>query len=171
MKTATTTYTTLASPQGELLLAGEDGGLSGLYLPPHKGAPEVGMDWRRDDDRFSDAREQLVAYFAGTLHTFNLDLAPRGTPFQLRVWLALAEIPYGTTISYRQLAERVGNPNASRAVGLANGRNPISIIVPCHRVIGSTGRLVGYGNGLDRKQILLDLERRAVGAEPQLSLL
>ncbi len=158
MKTATTAYTTVASPLGELLLTGEDGGLSGLYLPPHKGAPEVGMDWRRSDDRFSTAREQLAAYFAGELRAFDLALAPRGTPFQLRVWQALAEIPYGTTISYRQLAERVGNPNASRAVGLANGRNPISIIVPCHRVIGANGTLVGYGAGVERKRWLLAME-------------
>ena len=158
MKPATTAYTTLASPLGDLLLTGEDGSLSGLYLPPHKGAAEIDVRWRRDDDRFRDAREQLTAYFAGALHTFNLDLAPRGTPFQLRVWRALAEIPYGTTISYRQLAERVGNPNASRAVGLANGRNPISIIVPCHRVIGANGALVGYGAGVERKRWLLAME-------------
>ncbi|MDQ3710233.1 MAG: methylated-DNA--[protein]-cysteine S-methyltransferase [Actinomycetota bacterium] len=158
MKTPTTAYTTVASPLGDLLLTGDDGSLSGLYLPPHKGAVEVGMDWRRDDERFSDAREQLAAYFAGELRTFHLDLAPHGTAFQLRVWQALAEIPYGTTISYRQLAERVGNPNASRAVGLANGRNPISIVVPCHRVIGANGALVGYGAGVERKRWLLAME-------------
>jgi len=116
------------------------------------------MDWRRDEDQFRTVRQQLTAYFAGELQTFDLDLAPHGTAFQLRVWQALAEIPYGTTISYRQLAERVGNPNASRAVGLANGRNPISIVVPCHRVIGAKGALVGYGAGVERKRWLLAME-------------
>jgi methylated-DNA-[protein]-cysteine S-methyltransferase len=158
MKTVTTAYTTVGSPLGDLLLTGEHGSLSGLYLPPHKGAPEVGMDWRRDEDQFHTVRQQLTAYFAGELQTFDLDLAPHGTAFQLRVWQALAEIPYGTTISYRQLAERVGNPNASRAVGLANGRNPISIVVPCHRVIGAKGALVGYGAGVERKRWLLAME-------------
>jgi len=104
--------------------------------------------------------EQLRAYFAGELESFSLNLAPEGTAFQLLVWNELARIPYGETISYGELAERIGNPNASRAVGLANGSNPIAIILPCHRVIGSNGKLTGYGGGLPIKQHLLALERR-----------
>jgi len=103
---------------------------------------------------------QLHAYFSGKLEQFDLPLAPQGTPFQLEVWLRLGEIPYGETISYGELARRIGNPNASRAVGLANGSNPISIIIPCHRVIGSNGKLTGYGGGLPIKEKLLALERR-----------
>ncbi len=107
-----------------------------------------------------EAVRQLRAYFAGELERFDLTLAPEGTPFQLSVWNRLYEIPYGDTISYGELARRVGNPNASRAVGLANGSNPISIVVPCHRVIGSNGKLTGYGGGLPIKEKLLALERR-----------
>jgi methylated-DNA-[protein]-cysteine S-methyltransferase len=119
------------------------------------------------------AVRQLREYFAGERRDFDLPLEPAGTPFQLTVWDALRGIPYAETINYGQLAVRVGNPTASRAVGLANGRNPISIVVPCHRVIGANGSLTGYGGGLDRKRTLLDLERRTAGAErdSQLSLL
>ena len=118
------------------------------------------------------AAAQLGEYFAGERTEFDLPLEPAGTPFQRSTWLALREIPYAETINYGQLALRVGNPKASRAVGLANGRNPISIVVPCHRVIGADGSLTGYGGGLDRKRLLLDLERRVAGVEdPQLSLL
>ncbi len=147
-------YTVLASPIGTLLLLMEDDALTGLYMEPHTIDPA----WQRDDDAFVKVVAQLEAYFAGELREFDVPLAPRGTPFQLRVWEALREIPYGETWSYGQLASRVGNPKASRAVGLANGRNPLSVIVPCHRVIGSTGKLVGYGGGVERKRILLDLE-------------
>jgi methylated-DNA-[protein]-cysteine S-methyltransferase len=114
-----------------------------------------------DDALLRETRKQLTAYFAGKLTTFDLPLAADGTPFQKTVWAELAKIPYGVTRSYGQLATAIGNPQASRAVGLANGRNPISIIVPCHRVIGANGSLTGYGGGMGRKQILLDLEQGA----------
>ncbi len=112
-----------------------------------------------DPGAFAGIVEQLLGYFAGTLTEFDVDLDVAGTPFQRRVWRALQTIPYGETRSYGQIAEQIGSPGASRAVGLANGRNPVSIIVPCHRVIGSTGGLTGYGGGLDRKKTLLALEK------------
>jgi methylated-DNA-[protein]-cysteine S-methyltransferase len=112
----------------------------------------------RDDGAFADAIAQLRAYFAGELRTFELPLAPHGTPFQRRVWDALLAIPYGTTTTYGRLAQQLGDPRAVRAVGLANGRNPIPIIIPCHRVIGANGSLIGYGGGLERKQWLLERE-------------
>ena len=149
-----TTYTTVPSPIGDLLLAGDGEALTHLYMEGIGPEPE----WRRGDTAFRDATAQLAAYFARELRDFDLPLAPRGTPFQLRVWEALREIPYGETWSYGRLAAHVGNPDASRAVGLANGRNPLSIVIPCHRVIGASGKLVGYGGGLDRKRLLLDLE-------------
>ncbi|MDX1983869.1 MAG: methylated-DNA--[protein]-cysteine S-methyltransferase, partial [Bryobacteraceae bacterium] len=111
---------------------------------------------------FREVIRQLDAYFKGALHDFDVPLAPLGTPFQRNVWSALREIPYGRTISYGELARRIGNPSASRAVGLANGSNPIAIIVPCHRVIGANGKLTGFGGGLDVKRKLLDLERQAI---------
>ena len=113
-----------------------------------------------DAEPLRETIRQLRAYFAGELETFDLALAPQGTPFQLAVWNRLCEIPYGETISYGELARRIGNPNASRAVGLANGSNPIPIVIPCHRVIGSNGKLTGYGGGLPIKEKLLALERR-----------
>jgi methylated-DNA-[protein]-cysteine S-methyltransferase len=116
--------------------------------------------WRHDASPFGEAVRQLQAYFAGQLETFDLALSPQGTPFQLAVWRLLCEIPYGQTISYGELARRLGNPNAARAVGLANGSNPIPIVIPCHRVIGSNGKLTGYGGGLPIKEKLLALERR-----------
>jgi len=154
-----TTYTMLPTPLGDLLLTGTAAGLTGLYMPPHKHAPERQPGWVRDDDLFAGVRAQLQAYFAGKLSTFDVPLAAVGTAFQQRVWAALAEIPHGSTRSYGQIAARIGSPAASRAVGLANGRNPISIIVPCHRVVGSSGKLVGYGAGVERKSWLLALER------------
>lgn len=157
----TTCWTTVPSPIGDLLLAGDDTALTGLYMGVHPGGPDATAGWRRDAAPFATVTEQLEAYFDGQRTDFDLPLAPRGTDFQLRVWAALREIPYGQTWSYGALAARLGNPNASRAVGLANGRNPISIVVPCHRVIGADGRLVGYGGGLERKRVLLDLEARA----------
>lgn len=116
-------------------------------------------NWEQDDDVFGDAVEQLGAYFAGELTSFDLDLELVGTEFQRRVWEALRTIPYGETRSYGEIALQIGAPGAFRAVGLANGRNPIGIIVPCHRVIGASGALTGYGGGLDRKRALLDLEK------------
>jgi methylated-DNA-[protein]-cysteine S-methyltransferase len=124
-------------------------------------APPLPAGWTGDAGRLAHVVAQLRAYFAGTLREFDLKLAPKGTAFQRGVWRELCEIPYGATTSYGQLAARVGNPKASRAVGLANGRNPIPIVIPCHRVIGSNGSLVGYGGGLFIKEHLLALERRA----------
>ncbi|HEX2412118.1 MAG TPA: methylated-DNA--[protein]-cysteine S-methyltransferase [Solirubrobacteraceae bacterium] len=152
------TYTTLhPSPVGDILLrAGADGRLTELYLRHDEtAAPDGGP--------FDAVREQLDAYFAGELETFDLDLDPHGTPFQRRVWDALLEIPFGETISYSEVARRLGDPRLVRAVGLANGRNPISIVIPCHRVIGADGSLVGYGGGLDRKRWLLEHEAVAAG--------
>lgn len=153
-------YETIDSPLGELLLTGDGEALTGLYiLPGWRRAPSVGSSWRRDPAAFHDAREQLVAYFAGRLRTFDLPLAPNGTPFQREVWGALREIPYGETATYGELASAVGRPHAARAVGAANGRNPIGIVVPCHRVVGAGGALTGYAGGVDNKRILLELER------------
>jgi methylated-DNA-[protein]-cysteine S-methyltransferase len=120
--------------------------------------PAGRAEWQHDLDGFQEVDDQLAAYFAGELVTFDVRLRLEGTSFQQQVWAGLLEIPYGATTSYGDLATRIGNPKASRAVGLANGRNPIAIIVPCHRVIGSSGSLTGYGGGLDRKRSLLDLE-------------
>ena len=145
------------SPVGELLLtADDDGRLTGLWLG-HDGSPTG------DDSPFAAVHEQLDAYFAGELQDFDLPLAPHGTPFQLRVWDELTRIPYGQTISYLELALRLGDRKLVRAVGTANGRNPLSIIVPCHRVSGADGTLVGYGGGLERKRWLLDHEAVASG--------
>ena len=150
-------YTTLhPSPVGDILLkADDDGLLTDLYL--RHDVTEAG------DGPFDAVREQLDAYFAGELEDFDLPLEPHGTPFQLRVWDELARIPYGETISYLELALRLGDRKLVRAVGTANGRNPLSIIVPCHRVIGADGTLVGYGGGLERKRWLLEHEAVASG--------
>ncbi|MES2459086.1 MAG: methylated-DNA--[protein]-cysteine S-methyltransferase [Armatimonadota bacterium] len=158
-----TYYTFLESPVGPLQLISDGEALTGLFMNEHKGGPVTGEDWIRDDDNavLAEAKRQIAAYFAGERKIFDLPLAARGTPFQQRVWEALREIPYGTTISYGELARRIGNPGASRAVGLANGSNPISIIVPCHRVIGANGKLTGYGGGIERKKALLALEAHA----------
>lgn len=152
-------YATLDSPIGPLLLAGDAEGLRVLSFA--RGDRPVGVlpDWRLDRDALSEPMAELDAYFAGRLRRFTIELAPRGTPFQLGVWEALCDIPYGETISYLELARRIGNPKAVRAVGLANGANPLAIIVPCHRVIGSNGSLTGYGGGLPIKQALISLER------------
>ena len=164
----TTFTTTVDSPVGPLLLTSGGTALTRVLFdaPPDP-------SWSTEPCAVLDrAAAQLAEYFAGERTDFDLPLEPTGTPFQLTTWQALREIPYAETINYGQLALRVGNARASRAVGLANGRNPISIVVPCHRVIGADGSLTGYGGGLDRKRLLLDLERRVAGAEdPQLSLL
>ena len=167
-----TYYAKIPSPIGPLLLTSDGRALTGLYMHALGQAPSVdglahgwGITtptgaWRRDDmaHPFPEAREQLAAYFVGRLTTFDLPLVLDGTAFQRRVWAALLTIPYGTTTSYGQLARQLGDPHGSRAVGLANGRNPIAIIVPCHRVIGADGKLTGYGGGLPRKAALLDFE-------------
>jgi methylated-DNA-[protein]-cysteine S-methyltransferase len=152
-------YATLDSPIGPLLLAGDAEGLRYLSFVRGDRPTAVAAEWQQDPGSFTHVMDELAAYFSGSLTRFTVTLAPRGTPFQLRVWQALCDIPYGETISYGELARRVGDPKASRAVGLANGANPVSIIVPCHRVIGSNGSLTGYGGGLPIKQALLALER------------
>lgn len=150
-------YTTMDTPLGELLLTGDGRSLTGLAMVP---APAEREGWRCDPAPFREAVSQLNKYFAGELREFALPLAPAGTPFQRRVWRALTTVPYGTTTSYGVLAAEIGVPTGSRAVGMANGRNPLSIVVPCHRVIGANGSLTGYAGGLDRKQFLLSLEAR-----------
>jgi methylated-DNA-[protein]-cysteine S-methyltransferase len=157
-----TIWTTTSSPVGDLVLTGDGRRLAALRLPDSDGRPALPANGhRRDDGAFPAIRAQLAEYFEGARTSFDLPLAPQGTSFQLEVWDALRHIPYGATASYGEVAASIGRPGAARAVGLANGRNPIAIIVPCHRVIGADGRLVGYGGGLDRKRYLLQLERAA----------
>ena len=158
-------YTRIDSPVGKLLLAADTQGLRLVSFETSKRAAPVQPGWKEDKAPFAEVLRQLQAYFGGELREFALQLAPEGTEFQLRVWDSLRAIPYGETISYGQLAQKLGNPQAVRAVGLANACNPIPIIVPCHRVIGSNGSLTGFGGGLANKRKLLDLESR------QLSLL
>lgn len=156
-------YTVIVSPLGALLATRDAVGITGLYLPTGKNAVEANPDWERDDTAFDDLRGQLSEYFAGTRQEFVLPLHARGTAFQQRVWAALLEIPYGETASYGATATAIGAPTASRAVGLANGQNPISIVVPCHRVVGANGSLTGYGGGLEAKQWLLSHEAGHAG--------
>ena len=153
-----TVHTTWTSPLGPITLVAEDDRLCGLYFSTHRHAPAVETFGPRDDEPFRAVMEQLTAYFAGERPAFDVPLALAGTPFQREVWAALRQIPYGETVSYAQLAAQLGRPAAVRAVGAANGRNPVSVIVPCHRVIGSDGGLVDYGGGVDRKERLLRLE-------------
>ena len=149
-------YSTLTTPIGELMLtADDDGSLTAVHLPNRH--PDPG-GWVRDDEHLAAPRRQLTEYFAGERTAFDLPLRPAGAPFQLRVWEALARIPYGETASYGEIARELGHPTAARAVGAANGRNPIAIVVPCHRVIGANGSLTGYAGGLECKRALLDLE-------------
>jgi len=149
----------MESPVGRLLLVADDSGLRRIEFSNGRRSVRIDRSWRQDASFFRKCIAQLQAYFAGELQFFDLPLAPEGTAFQLNVWRRLCEIPYGETISYGELARRIGNPNASRAVGLANGANPIPIVIPCHRVIGSNGKLTGYGGGLPIKERLLALER------------
>jgi methylated-DNA-[protein]-cysteine S-methyltransferase len=155
-------YSFLASPIGELLLTGDGEALTGVWFPDDRQTTTVDPSWERDDGVFGEVTRQLTAYFGGELTEFHLPLYARGTSFQERVWEALTRIPYGVTTSYGKLAAELGDPRATRAVGLANGRNPIPIIIPCHRVIGADGSLTGYGGGMHRKQWLLALEGRAL---------
>ncbi|HVF32598.1 MAG TPA: methylated-DNA--[protein]-cysteine S-methyltransferase [Acidimicrobiales bacterium] len=157
------TYTSVGSPLGPLLLVGDDQGLAGLYLASHERCRPPEPGWTEDASALAGTALQLEEYFAGTRTTFDVELDLVGTPFQVEVWTALCAIPYGETISYAELARRIGRPAAVRAVGSANGRNPVSIIVPCHRVIGADGRLTGYGWGTERKAWLLDHERPTLG--------
>ena len=147
------------APIGDILLVADDSGLRELHLPGSFEAPDAAVSALEEGSAvLAQALEQLEAYFGGELTHFDLPLAAEGTDFQLRVWRALADIPYGTTESYGSVAARVGNPKASRAVGMANNRNPLAIVLPCHRVIGADGRLVGYGGGLWMKEWLLQHE-------------
>jgi methylated-DNA-[protein]-cysteine S-methyltransferase len=163
--------TTIASPLGGITVTRSDrdpatgitGAISGLYLPTGRHAAVVRAGWILDDTAFDDIRGQLDEYFAGRRQEFDLPLSAVGTPFQQRVWAQLLRIPFGTTTSYGRVAAALGMPTASRAVGLANGQNPISIIVPCHRVVGADGSLPGYGGGLDAKRWLLSHELMRTG--------
>jgi methylated-DNA-[protein]-cysteine S-methyltransferase len=160
-----TLYATLPSPVGELLLTAEDAGLTRVYFERHVHGERMAPDWQPAAgsaapaaDVLVEARRQLDAYFAGALTTFTVPLAPSGTPFQQRVWMALRELAFGDTVSYAEIARRIGAADAVRAVGAANGRNPLSIIVPCHRVVGADGALTGFGGGIERKRWLLQHE-------------
>lgn len=160
-----TIYTTIDSPVGPLLLAADDNGLRLVEFQHSRHRIKRTDDWAEGGHTVLDATHaQLDEYFRGERECFDLPLAPRGTEFQREVWFALATIPYGETVSYAQLAGRVGRPDAMRAVGAANGRNPLPIVLPCHRVIGADGSLTGFGGGLPTKQFLLELE----GALPTL---
>ncbi|MDA3664787.1 methylated-DNA--[protein]-cysteine S-methyltransferase [Mycobacterium xenopi] len=160
-------YRTVDSPIGPLTLAGRGPVLTHLRMVDQTAEPSR-AEWVSDGRAFPDAVEQLEAYFAGQRTTFDLQLELRGSQFQRQVWEALLTIPYGETRSYGDIAEQIGAPGAARAVGFANGRNPIAIIVPCHRVIGASGSLTGYGGGLDRKGALLELEKGGTTLNPTL---
>ena len=155
---------------GTLIVAGDEQGLRHLNFMDGKHPLTIENTWRRDPAHFTMVKAQLSAYFAGHRQSFEVDLIPTGTPFQLKVWSALLEIPYGTVVSYQWIANRIGNPSAVRAVGAANGRNPISIIIPCHRVIGKHGNLTGYGGGLEVKQRLIQLENPGISFSGQAAL-
>ncbi|MFE5996435.1 MULTISPECIES: methylated-DNA--[protein]-cysteine S-methyltransferase [Streptomyces] len=155
-------HTVVDSPYGPLTLVATDGVLSAVYMTDQRHRPPEETFGAPDPEPFPEVIRQLTAYFAGELTTFDVPLALHGTPFQRSVWAELLKIPYGETRTYGELAGELGKPGASRAVGLANGKNPVSIIVPCHRVIGASGGLTGYGGGLDRKQRLLAFESGGV---------
>lgn len=141
---------------GEVSLLSTEGEIEGIYFSKS----EISQAKKEETSLIRSAKLQLEEYLKGKRREFDLPLNPKGTDFQMRVWKELMKIPYGSTASYREIAERMGNPNACRAVGMANHRNPISILIPCHRVIGSNGKMVGYGGGLERKKRLLELERK-----------
>ena len=157
-------YTTIESPLGDLLLHGDGVRLDGLAIQAGRQPGTVEPSWQRDPTAFTDVERQLLEYFSGERASFELELEPRGTPFQRQVWQALRQIVYGETMPYGELAARIGRPSAARAVGAANGANPIAVIIPCHRLIGANGALTGYAGGIERKQTLLDLEARSYAA-------
>lgn len=161
-------YACIPSPIGELLLVGDGAALHCLYMQEAPRPARISSSWRREPAAFAEATRQLGEYFRGQRTSFDLPLSMHGTPFQRSVWAELRLIGYGQTASYGEIAQRVGQPGAARAVGIANARNPISIVVPCHRVIGANGTLTGYGGGLERKRYLLDLERAST--QPRLDL-
>ena len=156
----TTLFSLLDSPIGELLLTGDGNAVTGIWMQSHRSEWKKTKDWLRDDRAFAVTRAQLTEYFTGERSSFELPLAAEGTGFQRKVWTELCVIPYGETISYGELARRIGQPSAARAVGLANGSNPLPIVVPCHRVIGADGSLTGFGGGIERKRWLLAHEAR-----------
>ena len=151
-------YDTIDSPIGTLLLVGDGRSLHRVDMQQGRRPTRIDPSWRREPEALAEVATQLGEYFAGGRRAFDLELSMNGNPFERRVWEELVEIPYGETASYGAIAQRIGAPSAARAVGLANGRNPIALIVPCHRVIGANGSLTGYGGGLERKRFLLDLE-------------
>ena len=153
-------YTMMDCPVGSLFIQGDGHAVTGLYLPRHKHWSGPDPSLRQANEHFGVVREQLAEYFAGARQNFDVPVKLAGTPFQQRVWEELVKIPFGTTISYAQLAVRVGKPTAVRAVGAANGRNPVSILVPCHRVVGANGKLTGYAGGMAKKEWLLAWERQ-----------
>jgi methylated-DNA-[protein]-cysteine S-methyltransferase len=161
---ATDQWTVMATPVGEMMVIGDDAAVHFVHLPDSFDRGAFDPDRLGRPAAVATAVEQIDAYFSGSLKDFSLPLDPAGTAFQRQVWLALAAIPYGETESYGELAGRVGNPKACRAVGLANGRNPIPLVLPCHRVIGANGSLTGYGGGLELKRRLLDHECKATGS-------
>lgn len=163
------THAVVDSPVGLLTLVDDEGSLAGLYLHEQKHLPAAAALGPRDDRVQPALREQLPAYFAGQLRDFDVPLATAGTPFQASVWAALREVPYGSTCSYADLAAAIGRPTAVRAVGAANGRNPVCLVVPCHRVVGRGGALTGYAGGVERKAFLLDLERRTLAGSGDLA--
>ena len=155
-----TRYAWYDSPVGRLLLAGDPAGLTLISFPSGSRTRRPAPGWQRDDDALTAAISQLADYFAGTRQTYSLPLRPAGTAFHQSVWSALRDIPFGATISYGELARRIGQPSAARAVGAANGANPLAIVVPCHRVIGADKSLTGFGGGIDTKRFLLAHEAR-----------
>ena len=164
-KGTTICYCDIDTPLGRMSVQGDGEFVTGLYMPQHKGWQGPDDSWRQSDAAFTTIREQLAEYFAGARQEFDVPLKLVGTPFQQQVWRELVRIPFGTTITYAELARRVGKPSASRAVGHANGRNPVSILVPCHRVIGANGKLTGYAGGIDKKEWLLNWERACRGED------
>jgi methylated-DNA-[protein]-cysteine S-methyltransferase len=159
--TSTTDSTTVESPIGELTLIADDGRLTGLYFPHHWYRPDAATFGQPSEAGFGEARRQLAEYFAGRRQHFDLPLDARGDEFQRSVWDMIAAVPYGQTVTYGELARELGSQVLAKDVGAAVGRNPLSVIVPCHRVVGKDGRLTGYAGGLARKRFLLDLEESA----------
>ncbi|MFG2227231.1 methylated-DNA--[protein]-cysteine S-methyltransferase [Streptomyces sp. NPDC048644] len=164
----TRTHAVIGSPLGDLTAVADDGALVGLYFATHRRRPEAEEFGERDDESFALIRHQLGEYFAGERKTFDLPQEPAGDAFDQRVWKLLTQIPYGRTRSYGDLARELGDVSLAQAVGAANGRNPLCVIVPCHRVVGADGSLTGYAGGLDRKRFLLDLEAPSAAAAGRL---
>ncbi len=159
MKSQPIFYSTLNSPIGEVVITADEIGIRSIYSPTHETLIKPFVNAKRDNSKLREAIDQLRAYFAGDLQEFSLTLNPQGTQFFKNVWKHLETIPYGTTMSYCELAKQIGKPSDSRAVGMANGRNPISFVIPCHRVIGQNGSLTGYGGGLKLKGWLVEFEK------------